>query len=470
MGFFNFRNLKLLFLVLTEVSKRNKKVLAVGFGLLFLSIFAQYKFSTFYNPNTISLGFIGTYQEHDLPKEVTQLLSQDFVKDGEKGRIFGELVKGWDINNDATVFKFKLKDDLKWINGEEVKASEIAFNIPNTEATTPDEKTIQFKLKESYSPLPSLLAKPALKKNSLVGTGPYKITKVEKSRIFITKIELESPKEDLPKIFIRFYPNEKVAITGFNLGEVQALLGYSNTKAFLSNPKVSLRQKVDYTKIVSILFNTQNASLSNRSLRQALSFAAPKIDGELEANSPYPPFLWAYNPDSKKYLSNPKEALSALERAKSGLSEDKLKEELILTTTPNLEGVADKVVSSWKELGIDAKIRVEEGIAQNFQTLLITQSIPLDPDQYFLWHATQTKTNLSKYSAQGGCCPASARVDKDLEDGRKIIDEEERREKYFDFQATLLEDAPAVFLYFPKYNIAYLKKKEKLLDKILSLE
>ena len=75
-----------------------------------------------------------------------------------------------------------------------------------------DDNSIQFILKESYSPLPSLFTKPIRKKNSLLGTGPYKITKIEKSRIFITKIKLESLDPKLPTIFVRFYPSEKVGI------------------------------------------------------------------------------------------------------------------------------------------------------------------------------------------------------------------------------------------------------------------
>ena len=246
------------------------------------------------------------------------------------------------------------------------------------------------------------------------------------------------------------------------MGEVEALLGFSNSKLFLNTSQVSIKQKTDFNKIVTVLFQTKDSMLSNRSLRQALSYQTPKIKGEERADNPYPPKLWAYNPDSKKYLSNPDEAKAALERAKSQMPEERLKKELLLTTIPNLEEVGKTVVGSWKSLGFDAKLRVESGIPQNFQALLITQSIPVDPDQYFLWHGTQTKTNLTKYD--------SKRADKDLEDGRKIIVEEERKEKYFDFQKTLLEDAPATFLYFPKYNIAYLKKAEGLLDKILNLQ
>ena len=296
----------------------------------------------------------------------------------------------------------------------------------------------------------------------MIGTGPYQIKKIEKSRIFITKITLEADDQQLPVIHIRFYPNEKVAITGFNLGEVQVLSGVTNLKAIPANPLIRINKKTDYSKIVTVLFQTTDLLLRNRSLRQALAFQAPQIPGEETANNPYPPGSWAYNNLSKKYLSNPGEAEEALERAKSSISEDKMNSEIILTATPNLEEVGKMIVESWKKLGFDIKLRIESGIPQNFQALLITQSIPIDPDQYFLWHATQAKTNLTKYD--------SKRVDKDLEDGRKIITEEERKEKYFDFQKTLLEDTPAIFLYFPKNNIVYLKKVEPLLEKIQNLE
>lgn len=452
---------KVFLLICIEVIKRNKFWLILFLLIIFLSVLAQVKFRLFYNPNQLSLGFIGTYQEHDLPQEVTRLISQSLIEMDEKGRAKGKLVSGWETNNDATEFRFKLKMELKWADGTAIKSQDLTFSVPNTEVSTPDEKSVQFNLKEPYSPLPSLLTKPIIKKGSLLGTGPYRITNIEKSRIFITKIELKAEDPNLPTIYVRFYPSEKVALTGFNLGEVQALFGFPDAKAFSDNPRVILKQKTDYSKIVSVLFHTKDPALESRSLRQALAFSAPKIEDEEIANNPYPPMFWAYNPDSKKYLSNPDEAKLALGRAKAAISEDQLKQELILTTTPNLESIGNSVVQEWKSLGLNAKLRIESGIAQNFQSLLITQSIPLDPDQYVLWHATQQKTNLTKYN--------SKRADKDLEDGRKAITEDERQEKYFDFQKTLLEDAPAIFLYFPKYNIAYLKKTEPLLNKVLSL-
>lgn len=454
----NFKSARLFLLIATLYVKRNKVWFGTGAATLIVLVFLLTKLSFLYSHSALRIGAIGTYQEHDLPEEVTSLISTALVKAGENGKILPNLVSGWEINNNATSFKFKLKDNLKWTDKTNLKSSDLEFNIPNTKASFPDDKTIQFDLKESYSPLPSLLTKPIFKKGTLIGTGPYRIEKIEKSRIFITKIILTAENPQLPLINIRFYPNEKVAVTGFNLGEVQVLLGIMSPKVISVNSLVNIKKKTDYSKIVTVLFQTTDTLLQNRSLRQALSYSAPQVLGEEIANNPYPPNSWAYNNLSKKYLSNPEEAEEALERAKSALPEDKLASEIILTATPNLEEVGKAIIRSWKKLGFDAKLRVESGIPQNFQALLITQSIPIDPDQYFLWHATQTKTNLTKYD--------SKRVDKDLEDGRKIITEEERKEKYFDFQKTLLEDAPAIFLYFPKYNTVYLKKVEPLLNKV----
>lgn len=455
------RSLKLILLITVEVIKRNKQYFLIALASFAALVFIQFKFKLFYGSNSIRIGLIGTFQEHDLPLEVVRLVSSGLITMDATGRVKSNLVSGWETNNDATEFRFKLRDDLKWADGEKIVSQDLEFSIPGVEVAYPNEKEILFKLRDSYSPFPTLLTKPVFKKGTLLGLGPYKINKVEKSRIFITKITLTPNDPKLPIIYIRFYPQEKTALTGFSLGEVQVLLGINNIRYFSGNSVVLVKQKTDYSKIVTVLFSVKDSLLSNRSLRQALSFISPKMEGVEVADNPFPPDSWGYDKTAKKYLSNPDEAKLALERAQSNLSADKMHAEIILTSTPNLEDVGKQVVAAWKNLGFDSKIRVESGIPQNFQALLITQSIPQDPDQYFLWHATQTKTNLSGLD--------SKRVDKDLEDGRKITPEQDRKVKYYDFQKALLEEAPAVFLYYPKYNIVYLKKSEQLLNKILAL-
>ncbi|QQG43344.1 MAG: hypothetical protein HYW45_04095 [Candidatus Daviesbacteria bacterium] len=433
--------------------------LGVVTALVLLTIF-QIQFNILWGKKILSEGLVGTYQEADLPLEVTKLLSQGLTKTDQTGRTVGDLAAGWEVNNDATTFKFKLKDNLRWADNLNLKSGDLDINIPNVEVSFPDEKTVEFKLKEPYSPFPSLLVSPIFKKGTRLGTGPYRLTAVEKSRIFLTKVTLSPLDAKLPELIIRFYPNEKTALTGFSLGEVQSLFGVSSNQN-LSGPFISTKQATDYSKIVTILYNTKDPFLGNRSLRQALSFSAPEISGETVAKSPIPPFSWAYGTDLKDYLNDADQAKEALNRAKnSGISS--LDKQIILTVTPQLEIVGERVVSAWKSLGLNVVMRAESGIAQNFQALLVVQNIPTDPDQYFLWHSTQDKTNPTKYS--------QARADKDLEDGRKLSNAGERKNAYIDFQKVLLEDSPATFLYFPKYSVVYLKKAETNLNQVLPLQ
>lgn len=458
-----FKTIKLWYLITLKYFTRHY-IVFIGIILLIISsFFIQSKFDLLQTrTQVLSEGLVGTYQEHDIPLEVLRLLSRGLVRSDPEGRMVPDIAEGWEINNDATIFKLKLKDDVYWIDESKIKSTDLEFGIPNVETTFPDDRIVQFKLKESYSPFPSLLTKPIFKKGTLIGVGPYKIEKLEKSRVFITKLLLKPLEAGLPDIVIRFYPNEKTAWIGFYLGEVQTLLGITQIDNLNGFPLAKLKQETDYTKIVTIMYDTSDNVLANRSLRQSLSYSAPQIADEQEAKGPIPPFSWAYSNEAKDYLSNTEEAKAALERAKATASEESLKEEMILTTIPQLEEVAKKIIASWRDLGINAVLRTESGIPQKFQALLITQSIPLDPDQYSLWHKTQTQTNITKYD--------KARADKDLEDGRKLIKEEDRREKYIDFQKVLLEDSPATFLYFPKYNVIYVQKAEDKLNQVFALQ
>jgi peptide/nickel transport system substrate-binding protein len=72
--------------------------------------------------------------------------------------------------------------------------------------------------------------------------------------------------------------------------------------------------------------------------------------------------------------------------------------------------------------------------------------VTVDPDQYNLWHSLQKEypnLNLSGYEF--------SRVDILLEDGRREIDKEQRKEEYALFQKYLMDDMPAIFLYRPSY-------------------
>lgn len=406
----------------------------------------------------VSQGIVGVYTVHNLPPIVVNLLSRSLVSLDATGKPQPNLAASWQVNNDGTKYTFKLRKNLFWNDGSRFKSSDLKFNIPDVDVSFPDDETIEFKLADSFYPFPSILTGPVLKGETFVGVGKYKVSSSDISRNLVTKLVLVpvTSKEDLPTVSIRFYPDEKTARTAFELGEVQSLVGITETKELPNQPSVKLLKIPVYNKLVAIFYNTHDNFLKDKNLRKALSLAIPILEEE-KAKTSIPPFSWAYNNSIKDYFNNPEEAKSYLNK----LSQKDVS--ITLTVTPWLADVGEKVAASWRSLGINTILRIESGIPQNFQALLIAQPIPLDPDQYILWHSTQTKTNISKYDF-------NRRVDKDLEDGRRVGDLEKRKERYLDFQKNIVEDLPATFLYFPKSLVLYRQKIAPELGKVLPLQ
>lgn len=466
------KKLRLIFLIfLTYVKRYFQKLpgnifaflkLRYFFTIIFLIVcsFLLIKyFIPHFDQTIVSEGFIGVYTSNNLPPTVTNLLSESLVKMDKEGLPQPKLAEKWEANKELNIYTFKLKNNLFWNDGTLVQSSDIKFNLPDLEVKYPDSSTIEFKLIDSFAPFPTFLINPVFKKNTFVGLGKYKVDSEETSRGFITKMILK-PKDknqNLPIVTIRFYPDEKTAKTAFELGEVDSLVGVPEIINYKETPNVTLKQIPVFNKIVAIFYNTKDDLLSDKNFRRALGFSAPEIKGEEKAKTSLPSSSWAFNETVKNYLGDMETAKSYFDKV-----EKRRNDTLILTTTPVFSALGEAIIKSWKELGVNAVLRIESGIPQNFQALLIQQPIPADPDQYTLWHSTQNKTNISQYS--------SPRIDKDLEDGRKTRDQEIRKEKYADFQRVLLDDAPATFLYFPKLNVVYRKKIENNLNKVLSLQ
>ena len=223
--------------------------------------------------------------------------------------------------------------------------------------------------------------------------------------------------------------------TGFNLGEVnQAGEIFGKDNISLGN-SVKISENILNNVYMGIFFNTDKIPFSSKSFRQALAYAIPKETGKNRALGPINPENWAYNPDVKLYKQDTVKAKSLLEK-------EKIDNQTIIkiSTLPQYQDVAQSISSNWQQIGINSEVNVISIIPEDYDVLLIAREIPKDPDQYYFWHSTQTG-NVSNFK--------SPRIDKLLEDGRKTVDEEERKTLYFDFQRFLVEESPVVFLTHP---------------------
>lgn len=426
--------------------------------LLFIGVFAGIIVFLFFSafPSAYSffvkrdvIGFVGRYSVDDLPLQIQNEISFGLTKIDEKSNVVPGLAESWETQNEGRVWLFYL-GDFKWQDGSRVLAKDIVYKFSDVETEVIGEKTIKFSLKDPFSPFPSVVSRPVFKRG-LLGVGDSKVLKITNitGGKFIESIKLSSINKSSTDKEYRFYPTEDAARIAFKLAEVTKLNNLVDPKELKDWKNLNISPKIREDLYAGVFINNQDPIFSDKSARQALAYAIDKDKFDSErALGPISPFSWAYNPQIKQYNYNPKRARELL----SDLPKEQRNNLSIqLATTPTLLSYAEKIKSDWDEIGVSTKIQVSNTVPESFQALLAIQAIPPDPDQYSSWHSTQEQTNITKYKNS----KESQRIDKLLEDGRRILDQEERKKIYLDFQRFLVEDCPVIFLFHPTtYSIS----------------
>lgn len=221
-----------------------------------------------------------------------------------------------------------------------------------------------------------------------------------------------------------------------------------------------------------IAFNLREGHLyADKALREAFSMC---IDHEetakvatggngvpVRANTP--PFSWAYNPDVKPYVLDVPGAKAKIEASGWALGSDgiyakdgkKLSSILYVRVgRPQRLAYAELARDQLKECGIG--VEVQEGdlntvlipkvldFPNDFETYLGGWSTALDPDDYSIFHSSEIP---SKETPSANNFPAweSAEADRLLEAGRTELDQEKRKQIYFEFQNLIHDELPYYF-------------------------
>lgn len=379
-----------------------------------------------------TIGLVGSFKQNDLPEIIIEKIGNGLTKIDNTGQVIPDLASEWSISDDGKVYIFKLDRSRKWSDGTQVFAKDVHLSIESVEKETIDDQTIKFSLKEPFAPFPAVLSKPIFKPG-MIGTGPYILTKLKKNGDFIILLSITNPINH-DTITYKFYRTTQEVVTALKLGEINEIDGLASTKDIPDWKEFEVIPKLNLDRYIAIFFNTKDNQLSEKSFRQALAYAIPnKPQGPERAISPVNPNSWGYNPQVKLYNSDPNQAKELIK----SIYDDQEYPSLELVTFLPYLNLAEDIARAWTDLGVKTSVKVATEAPTEFQVLLIGQQISPDPDQYILWHSTQP-TNITGYS--------SPKVDKLLEDGRKEIDQNKRKDIYRDFQRFLVEDTPAIFL------------------------
>jgi len=430
--------LRYLFRLIIAFISRFKIIIFFGLGLGIIIFFLMKVVGSFVLSKELEIiGISGRFQRDTLPKEILNNVSDGLTDIDENGNVTPKLAKSWESPDKGKTWIFHLDDNIYWQDGKKVDSESLNYDFSDVVIEKPDSKTIIFKLKNEFSPFPTVVSAPVFKKG-LLGTGNWKVTALQMSGGYIQKITMKSKTNQENKY--KFYPTEERAKLAFKLGEINILKGIFNSTPLNNWKNNVIKENIDYSKEVVLFFNNEDEILSDKNLRQALSYAINKnnLPGE-RAIGPISISSWAHNPQVKPYNYDKARAQELID---SLPKESKKNLEIKLVTSPLLLDIAENIAKDWESIGIKTFVQVSSGIPNEYQALIAIYDIPLDPDQYSLWHSTQTGSNVANYK--------DARIDKLLEAGRSELSLEERRKIYLDFQRFLLEDAPAVFLYYPK--------------------
>jgi len=435
---------KIAYLVVVELARKYTKALVMGFfiGLsLSLIFWRAYPFiSQRWLMPVIHIGMVGSFTPNTLPLSIQKKISFGLTTLATDGSPMPGLATSWVASDSGKVFTFYLRNDLKWHNGKPVVASDINYNIKNVIFTVLNSSTIRAQLNNPYSPFPVILSKP-LFQAGLNGFGQYKVSSIKldgDTVSYLKLIPLSTSDSSLQAEEYRFYQTETTAVTAYKLGEIDEIVDLTSPYDLRSWGKTSVTESTRYNRILTLFFNMSNDTLGDKSVRQALAFAVPEFPEE-DAYSPIAKTSWAYTTDKvKKYTTDLKEAKNLLGTDKNSSSSASL----TITTFPEYVDTAQAIASNWKSVGIQTNVKVVNALPQTYDVLLTAQDVPPDPDQYPFWHSTQTQTNITGYG--------NVKIDKLLEDGREELDTNKRKAIYADFQRRLVDDAPAVFLYYAK--------------------
>jgi len=445
----------------------------------------------------------------DVDRDLVMLIYSGLLRALPDERFEYDLAQSYTVSDDGLTYTFTLKKDLKWHDGKMITSADIVYTVrmaQNDIVRSPkraswegvlveaiDDLTVQFTLKQLYSPfldnltmgiLPEHIwkdARPeefALSLNNIkaIGTGPYKIDKIENDSSGIpAEIKLTANKNFalgapyISKISLKFFSDEtKFSTRGDLMPAKRQVDSVSGLSAELSREYVDVLS-VPLPRIFAIFFNqNQSAILSDRNVREALSLATPRdeiIDTALSgfASPIYSPILNTKTEPAKYELDIPK-AKRILDDAgwkakeEGGIRTKKGKSLNITLATgdsPELSRTASLLSERWRELGVNLAVKVYETSdlateiirPRKFDALLFGEVVGHFQDPYAFWHTSQRldpRLNIAGYT--------NSTADKALEEARKSNDPNLRRKQYKIFENEINKDIPAIFLYQPHFT------------------
>lgn len=455
------------------------------------------------------------YATGPVDSAVSRLLFAGLLKYDEQNALVGDLAESWTANEAEKTYTVVLRPNLKWQDGEDLTADDVVFTyktIQNPDARSPffsswqkiqvekvNARTIRFTLPSALASFPHGMTNGIVPKHLLestppaqlrsirfdtvepIGSGPFKLSALEVSGdtpetrseqlALVPNEYYYAGRPKLQQFKIKSFLSEKAMLADFEKRELTSMSGLTEVPDTFAKDTTVHDYNIPLTGEVGVFFRTTQEVLQDVKVRQALVQGVDQneiIKGlgypVRAVRSPLLPTQMGSNKDLVQLPYDTAQANKLLDEAGWVKGKDGIRTKnnlplsfgLYAQNTSENTYITQKLQSSWRALGVDAKVLLQSDsdlqtnvAAHNYDALLYGISIGTDPDVFAYWHSSQgdsraaNRVNFSEYR--------SVTADRSLEAGRNRADPELRAIKYRPFLQAWRTDAPALMLYQPRY-------------------
>jgi len=401
------------------------------------------------------------------------------------------LAESWEYLDDNTL-EFKLRQGVVFHNGEPFNAEAVKFTFDRLlgeegqkgpqysnytsidSVEVKDEYTITMKLN---SPDPVLLTKLAGYgavivppgyvtevsdeefNDKPVGTGPFKMTGYKRDQEVVLEKNEDYWKEGLPKldkVTFKIIPEASTRLAELQTGKIDIMkrVEVAQTKTVKDTNFLKL-EEVGTPTVFSLRFDTANAPLDKKEVRQAINYAINKDEIIEEILGGYGIPISTYqselsfgnNPDLKPYAYDPEKAKEMLKAA--GVAEGTELDVFIPGNDGNFKEITQAVAFYLEEVGLKMNINSVDN------TTLISDLIPNGKAGHMYrqgwggWTLDFDNTAYLMYHEGEQWNPSfkDEKVEELLAAQRATVDQDERHKIFMELTTLLYDLAPEVNLY-----------------------
>ncbi len=437
------------------------------------------------------------YNTTDSPAgRVMSVIFDTLLTRDDDGNVAPALVESWEVVDEVT-YIFHLRKGVKFHNGEEFKASDVAFSFsqiaqsPHAESIRAtidfensrviDDYTFEMKMTEPFGPILNHLGHQVMSivnekgyteagdkvGQNPVGTGPYKFSSwATGDRIdLVANDEYWGTKPQIKNLVYRNIPETASRTIEVETGGIDVSIDVqpSELKRLEANKNINVFRR-QASSISFLAFNSNKAPFDNTKVRQALNMAINREAifkvvyqgiGSL-ATAPMANVVWAYNDQLPAYEYNPAKAKQLLAEAgyPNGL-------EVSIACDQNQQRLdtAEMAQAMLAEIGVKVTIEtlergafIDKVIGGQLQMFGLGWSSDTgDPDYalFALFHSSMHGAggNMGFYT--------NSQVDELLQLGRSSTDADVRKDAYLKAQEIIWNEVPYIFIQTPEDVVVY---------------